>query len=143
MTIPLEVREVLVCDDIRREENGKAILIGVYVGDILVSAFPANLRLSFWLQGRARKNTGPGVAKFKIEVADQDGNTGPVFVETKFDAPPADMIGGVLVFAAVPLTVRQPGRLLVSVDEGNNEWTELVSKKIGPLKPSNEPSQSS
>ncbi|AMN46398.1 hypothetical protein ACG33_04620 [Steroidobacter denitrificans] len=143
MSIPLEIREVLVCDDIRREDNGKAILIGVYVGDILVSAFPVNLRLSFWLQGRARKNARPGIAKFKIEVADQDEDAEPILVETKFDAPPTGMSDGVLIFAAVPLTVRQPGRLLISVDEGSNEWIELASKTISAIKPVNELAQPS
>lgn len=39
----------LICDDARREHNGKEILIGIYTGDILVAHFPANLRLCLWI----------------------------------------------------------------------------------------------
>ena len=47
----LKVEAVVVCDDIRREFNGKEILIGVY-GGIIVPRFPANLNLAFWIQFR-------------------------------------------------------------------------------------------
>jgi hypothetical protein len=42
----LEIRAALVCDDVRREDNGKLILIGVYGKDIGVTDLPANLVLS-------------------------------------------------------------------------------------------------
>lgn len=128
MSTPLEVREVLVCDDIRREDNGKAILIGVYAGDIVANSFPLNIRLSFWLQGHARKGIGAGEAQFKMEITNQDVE--PVFLSAKFDAPPQDEVGGILVFAGVPLTVKQPGHLVLSVKEDNDNWLELMRKKI-------------
>ena len=41
---PFTVRSAIVCDDIRREQNGKDILIGVYGGVIVVhDGFPASL----------------------------------------------------------------------------------------------------
>jgi hypothetical protein len=45
----LDIRYVIVCDDVRREDNGKEILIGVYSSDILVPVLPANLQLVFWM----------------------------------------------------------------------------------------------
>jgi hypothetical protein len=39
-----KIRSVILCDDIRREDNGKEILIGVYNGVILFPKFPAVLR---------------------------------------------------------------------------------------------------
>ncbi|MEZ5887665.1 MAG: hypothetical protein R3D56_12395 [Paracoccaceae bacterium] len=40
----LEVNTALLCDDVRREDNGKLILIGVYTGGIVFSGpFPAAL----------------------------------------------------------------------------------------------------
>lgn len=39
----------IVCDDLRREDNGKELLIGVYSGSILVGAFPQVLVLCFWV----------------------------------------------------------------------------------------------
>jgi hypothetical protein len=42
----LKIISVLICDDVRREENGKEILIGVYSGDIIVTRFPAAMALT-------------------------------------------------------------------------------------------------
>lgn len=38
------------CDDIRREDNGKAILIGVYTGDLVVQKLPTQFPLSAWIR---------------------------------------------------------------------------------------------
>ncbi|HSX20973.1 MAG TPA: hypothetical protein VLG38_07635 [Gammaproteobacteria bacterium] len=40
----------IVCDDIRREDNGKFILIGVYPELIILNAIPAQIILGIWLQ---------------------------------------------------------------------------------------------
>jgi len=41
--VPYTIKSVIVCDDVRQESNGKAILIGVYDDTMTVSAFPAVL----------------------------------------------------------------------------------------------------
>jgi hypothetical protein len=41
---------VVVCDDVRRENNGKEIIIGVYGSDIVVQSYPALLSPTFWVQ---------------------------------------------------------------------------------------------
>jgi hypothetical protein len=38
---PLAIEFGLLCDDVRREDNGKLLLIGVYGGDIQFGSFPA------------------------------------------------------------------------------------------------------
>jgi hypothetical protein len=40
---------VIFCDDIRREDNGKELLIGVYSGNLVISHLPAHLVLSVWV----------------------------------------------------------------------------------------------
>lgn len=39
-TKPFKVTSVIICDDIRREDNGKELLIGVYTGLILTAQAP-------------------------------------------------------------------------------------------------------
>jgi len=46
MSDALRIKFGIVCDDVRREDNGKLILIGIYGSNILVSSFPAMLALS-------------------------------------------------------------------------------------------------
>ncbi len=50
----LTLETALICDDIRKEFNGKDIIIGVYGGDdILVPNIPVNLSLSVYTRFRA------------------------------------------------------------------------------------------
>ena len=39
----------IFCDDIRREDNGKELLIGVYSGSLQVPILPAPVMLSVWV----------------------------------------------------------------------------------------------
>jgi hypothetical protein len=44
-TASVQFRYGIVCDDARREDNGKLLLVGVYAGNIIVPRFPATLLL--------------------------------------------------------------------------------------------------
>jgi hypothetical protein len=45
----LSVNYVVVCDEIRKEDNGKYIIIGVYLDNISVPRFPFDMTLAFWI----------------------------------------------------------------------------------------------
>ena len=49
---PVKLDYAILCDDIRKEDNGKMMLIGIYSGDILVPTFPSKLPLSMLLHGK-------------------------------------------------------------------------------------------
>jgi hypothetical protein len=46
MTESIAFKHAMLCDDVRREDNGKLIVIGLYAGNIQLSSFPASLALS-------------------------------------------------------------------------------------------------
>ena len=46
----MKFENAIICDEVRVEDTGKHIIIGVYSESIAVSDFPANLLLSFWIQ---------------------------------------------------------------------------------------------
>ena len=50
---PKKIEYAIVCDDVRREDNGKFIIIGAYGSDIRVSSIPANLRFSLLVAVRS------------------------------------------------------------------------------------------
>ena len=43
MSQPPKVRFGILCEDVRREDNGKLIFIGVYGSNVLVGGFPATI----------------------------------------------------------------------------------------------------
>lgn len=54
----VEFTNALVCEDCRREENGKLILIGVFSGGVLsIQPFPLKFRPTFYLAGHATPGT--------------------------------------------------------------------------------------
>ncbi len=48
-TPTIKISTVLLCDDARREDTGKDILIGVYCGDVIVGELPTNIIVCLWL----------------------------------------------------------------------------------------------
>lgn len=61
----------IVCDDVRREDNGKLIAVGIYASDIQVSRFPTAIQLRLLLGIRSYKS---GSFMFNIRVL-QDRKT--------------------------------------------------------------------
>lgn len=61
----------IVCDDVRREQNGKLIIIGVYGNDISVPSYPAALRLAVVLAGHS---TGSGKIPMKLRILQDSDN---------------------------------------------------------------------
>lgn len=46
----MKVENAIICDDVRKEDNGKHLIIGVYPNNMLVPKFPATLAPSLWIQ---------------------------------------------------------------------------------------------
>ena len=46
----MQTENFIVCDDVRQENTGKYILIGVYLDDIILSQLPARPVLRIWGQ---------------------------------------------------------------------------------------------
>ena len=41
--MPLNQKYILVCDDVRREDTGKQLIIGLYTPNVVVTQLPATL----------------------------------------------------------------------------------------------------
>lgn len=48
----MKFENVIICDQIRKEDSGKHLLIGVYPNNIQFPSFPAKIDLSVWVQFR-------------------------------------------------------------------------------------------
>lgn len=46
----MKIENVIICDQVRKEESGKHLLIGVYPENILFSSFPGKIVLTPWVQ---------------------------------------------------------------------------------------------
>ena len=73
----LKPLSALVCDEVRREINGKDIIIGAYGGDVLIDNFPVSLSLSLWISS---ETSGTGDIRADIRVVNREKK---VLVELK------------------------------------------------------------
>ena len=52
----MRIHNAIICDQVRKEDTGKHLLLGVYPTDILVSDFPATIILVLWMQLHMDRN---------------------------------------------------------------------------------------
>jgi hypothetical protein len=70
----------LICDDVRREDNGKLIIIGIYTGVVLVPQLPLVMPAGLtFFQGWESDRPGPVDLKIKL----QHLETGRVLIEAR------------------------------------------------------------
>ena len=65
MPKPANIKFVLCCDDIRKEDNGKLIAIGIYGDYIILNRSPVKINLAF-LMWASSQEAGDYSAKFNV-----------------------------------------------------------------------------
>jgi hypothetical protein len=115
---PHSIKYGLVCEDIRREDNGKLIIIGMYGQNISLSAVPVGLQLSFLVAVHAG---GAGREKIEIDVSLNDEELAKVSGEIEFDAKGLALV--TLPRGVMP--IRAPGDLVLRARLSDDQWTEL------------------
>lgn len=82
----LTCRVTLICDDIRREDNGKLMFLGIYTPNIVVPQLPAALSLSAFQLWEA---DAPGAHQFRLLVRHTDSGATVIDGATSIDVPSA------------------------------------------------------
>jgi hypothetical protein len=132
-SVRLTIDSVLVCDDVRMENNGKAIIIGVYSGTINPLRFPTTLRLVLWMIGRVE-----GRGEFRLEVrirfvpdgTETEQKTVTVVVEGEVTEQTQNQDVQLGVTADPPIEFTGPGRLIVAARIGGEEFKDLLTKTV-------------
>jgi hypothetical protein len=123
--IKSKFRNVIVCEDIRDEMNGKKSLMGVFSGDIVVPSMPAVVRLAVYVEYEPDANDGNQV-DFDFRLMQ---NATEMF-RAHGSAP---VQSGQSVVVALPpglATFSNDTRFQVLASINKGEEIELVSKKI-------------
>ena len=119
----LRVRYVLICDDLRTEDNGKQILIGVYTGGILFSKFPAQHVITVWCDVE-QPEAGKIPLQLKVSFGKKDLFVAQVDMEVHTPAPTA-------VFAfKIPVRVESVGTLRFQMRQHADDWQDLKEIEV-------------
>ena len=65
----MKIENVIICDQVRKEDSGKHLLIGVYLENILFASFPSKVRLTPWVQ---LSDEGNRIISIEFRVIDSD-----------------------------------------------------------------------
>ncbi len=122
--IKIDQLSTVVCDDIRREINGKEFLIGVYSGKIIVNSFPARLSIALWING---KIYGEGKEPFLLKLHATNGSEAEI--EGSVDLDDGSDIFSLSV-PAVPIEFESAGKFEASIKIGQLRTKKLVSKVV-------------
>jgi len=136
--IKLEPSFTIICDDIRKEDNGKHILIGVYTGNINLAGpkptddmrVAANLHLHFWIACKVEEKIG--IAPFEIKI-DEPTKKGAIIIngQVTIDNPPKPNEIIPIVVGPIPLRIWESGNLVVSLKlHGEKEFTALCTMPV-------------
>lgn len=66
----MKIENVIICDQVRKEEGGKHLIIGVYPHNILFASFPARALLTPWVQ---ISDDGNRIIFIEFRVLNSDG----------------------------------------------------------------------
>jgi len=123
---PLAIRTVILCDDVRREDNGKFLLIGVYSKDIGFASLPANFTITFWMEV---DYLATGTFGLRFRALHRPSGRELFNLEGQAEIPTAER-GNSLILGKIPVLVPGEGEieLQMSIDEG--EWTLLKSLPV-------------
>lgn len=126
--VPLHLEQCLLCDDIRYENNGKAIIIGVYA-DLLVEALPTAVQVHLWMRF-TEKGVGTHVIECSVlgernqKLAQNMTNTVQITDSTVRDH-----------LFRIMLYLTESGIAKFRWRDNGEEWRDALSVKIGVLPP--------
>ena len=103
--LPFKVSAVVLCDDIRLEQNNKHILIGVYNGTIVVQSFPTEFPVCWWIQALANQT---GKFEFDIQLIKDEKDT-LLRVKVGFEIQAKGWVA--MSLPKVPIQLHGPGKL--------------------------------
>jgi len=123
--LPFKVAAVVLCDDIRLEQNNKHILIGVYNGTILVQNFPAVFPVSWWMQVFSIET---GSFELDIQLVKDPADT--LFrAGIKYEIQTNDWAS--ISLPRVPLQIHGPGKLQLQMKKkAESDWITVQELEI-------------
>lgn len=116
-----EIGAVIVCDDVRREQTGKDILIGVYSGSIVITTFPFQLPLALWIEFLPNE-TGAQELFFRVTYKGSPFGT----MKISLGVEVIDSVG--IPIAGLVAVGDSEGDLLIEYSKDGSTW-ELIKKK--------------
>ncbi|MGF1619326.1 MAG: hypothetical protein ACFCUR_01785 [Rhodomicrobiaceae bacterium] len=116
----MKIRHVILCDDVRREDNGKLLAIGVYPKDIVFSKLPADFALTVWLETQQEE-----LGEIPFNLRGHMGNADEVLFELRGTAKVAKVQPYAQFIVGFPMLIGSEGDLIIEFRQHDDDWEEL------------------
>jgi len=123
------VLNCVICDEIRQEVTNKYMLIGVYVGDMVLPDFPSHAAISLWIQYRPDR-LGEREISFRFNGPSQEEGKLAPFASMKVLASIDRLSDVAIPLQKMVFTADRPGEVSVEFSEDNENWTEVNRLKV-------------
>lgn len=124
---PFEITAALLCDDVRREANGKEFLIGVYGTRIFLPSFPIALSLTVWTRALFRR---PGPVKIEVRGINDLGQAILPTITAEVLSPPEISDESTIILGPAPFQLLGPDRITFQWRAVGGEWEKIIGITI-------------
>lgn len=121
----LDIINVLLCDDVRTEDTGKSIIIGVYNDSVQVNEFPVNLRPVYWLQVDHRE-----VGDFNFLFRGVIRGSETAVISGRVDGSAIRQGVGSIKIGPIPLALEEPADVEFQAQVPDDVWVTLGSMRF-------------
>ena len=125
----IKIKFAFLCDDTRKEDNGKLIFIGAYNSSMIVQNFPAAHILCLVMNIHADEAVETSIG-FRIFFNEHPIAEGGSVINLMKGA-------NFSVFPGVPLNFERPGLVAFQAKFGQADWEEIISIEVIPSQTSN------
>ena len=116
-----EILYVIVCDDIRTEDTGKFLVIGMYTDTMIMDGFPQEIDLVFMPHVRV---PAPGRYEIEMCIINEAGSQPELRNNLRFTASEASHRSG-LVLRPARLKIEHPGDIIFLAGADRKEMLRL------------------
>ncbi|WP_409999415.1 DUF6941 family protein [Rhizobium leguminosarum] len=121
----MKIHNFTLCDIVRREDNGKYLLIGAYSNEIIFPAFPATFQFSLWFLAEHEVLRTDEIALRGRTSIDEDP-----FFTMEGEVEVRDTSNWSPLGVGVAVTFREPCTLYIEAKINENDWILLREARI-------------
>lgn len=119
-----ELRSAVFADDIRREDNGKVLVVGAYLSEMVFPALPASVMLSTWV---VLRGVPSGEGDLRLTFSFGSEVVGNADFKLNIVAPEEDVH---CIVTAIPLTFSVPDSLRLTATYDGQTVEGSVSLRV-------------
>ena len=115
----MKIYNAIICDEVRKEDNGKHLLLGVYPRDVLVNDIPTIISLVLWMQLYMDRN-----GQFDIELQIRKDKS----IISRYEATMSvkdHLLPQTFTLPQAPIKIDGECTLSIQIREKNKRWKKV------------------